>query len=124
MEDHPDSRQSLLLLLDLCGFKGAGAGNGREGVRWALSFQPHAAVVDINLPVLDGFEVARRVRAALGKDGLLVALTAHDNAEVLRRARKASFNFHMKKPADPERLLRLLTGGPPGSGAAIALRPN
>jgi CheY-like chemotaxis protein len=67
IEDHPDGRESLLLLLDLCGFKAAGARDGHEGVQLALKFQPHVVLVDINLPALDGYEVARRVRAALGK---------------------------------------------------------
>jgi CheY-like chemotaxis protein len=124
VEDHDDGRESLLLLLDLCGFKAAGARDGHEGVQLALKFQPHVALVDINLPFLDGFEVARRVRAALGEKVLLIALTAQDDPEVFQQAREASFDLHVTKPADPQRLVRLLAGEPPGPGSGVALRPQ
>jgi CheY-like chemotaxis protein len=64
--------------------------------------------VDIGLPLLDGYEVARRLRQAL--DGLivLIALTGYGQPEDRRRAFVAGFDHHLTKPADPEHLVRLL----------------
>ncbi len=64
--------------------------------------------MDIGLPVLDGFEVARRVRAALGGRVVLIALTAYDGPEDVRRALAAGFDHHLSKTADADRLLRLI----------------
>jgi two-component system CheB/CheR fusion protein len=66
------------------------------------------AVVDIGLPVLDGYEVARRVRSALGGRVVLIALTAYGCPEDVRRAFEAGFAHHLTKPAEPGDLLRLL----------------
>ena len=65
VEDSPDGRAMLRLLLELYGFQVEEAADGRQGVEKALAWRPEAAVVDIGLPVLDGYEVARRLRAAL-----------------------------------------------------------
>ena len=70
------------------------------------------AFVDIGLPELDGYGVARAVRAALGSTVYLVALTGYGQAEDRRRALAAGFNEHMSKPIDFERLRRLLMGQP------------
>jgi DNA-binding response OmpR family regulator len=62
VEDNPDGREALRILLDIQGFAVEAAPDGEQGVQKALSWKPDAAVVDIGLPLLDGFEVARRVR--------------------------------------------------------------
>ncbi len=108
VEDNADGRESLCLLLELYGHEVAVAADGLEGVRRALEFRPEVALVDLGLPLLNGFEVARRVRAALGGAVYLVALSAYDDADVLRRAAEVGFNLHLTKPADPGRLERLL----------------
>src|SRR3954471_10914975 len=77
VEDSPDSRWALCLLLELRGYHVQEAGDGQEGVRKALAWHPDAAVVDIGLPLLNGYEVARQVKAALGGGIRLVALTAY-----------------------------------------------
>src|SRR5205823_357735 len=77
VEDNPDTRRTLRILLELRGFQVQEAPDGQEGVRQALEWHPDVAVVDIGLPVLDGYEVARRVRAALDRRTLLIALTAY-----------------------------------------------
>jgi CheY-like chemotaxis protein len=78
VEDQPDSRDMLAELLKLWGFEVEAAGDGLQGVQKALSWRPNAAVVDIGLPLLDGYEVARQVRASLGENILLVALTGYN----------------------------------------------
>jgi CheY-like chemotaxis protein len=64
--------------------------------------------VDIGLPLLDGYEVARRLRAALGDRVRLIALTGYGSPEDRRRAFEAGFSHHLTKPADPDELRRLL----------------
>jgi CheY-like chemotaxis protein len=108
VEDNQDCRETLCRLLTLAGFQVEQAGDGAEGVRKALAWRPEAAVVDIGLPLLDGYEVARRLREAL--DGLivLIALTGYGQPEDRSRAFAAGFDHHLIKPADPEHLVRLL----------------
>jgi CheY-like chemotaxis protein len=106
IEDNPDSRESLRILLQIWGHEVEVAGNGLDGVRKALSWEPEVAVVDIGLPGLDGYQVARKVRAALGGRIRLIALTAYNTLEDVRSAHQAGFDVHLGKPADPEELSR------------------
>jgi DNA-binding response OmpR family regulator len=108
VEDNPDGRESLRRLVDIWGFAVDVAEDGLRGVHRALEWEPHAAIVDIGLPVLDGYGVARRVREALGGRVLLIALTAYADAEARRLALDAGFDQHMAKPADLARLESLL----------------
>jgi CheY-like chemotaxis protein len=108
VDDNADGRMILRLLLEYHGHRVEEAADGREGVEKALGWQPEVAVVDIGLPLLNGFEVARRVKAALGRSVTLIALTAYDGPEDVRRALAAGFDHHLTKAADPDRLLRLL----------------
>jgi CheY-like chemotaxis protein len=86
------------------------AADGLRGVQQALAWRPEVAVVDIGLPLLDGYEVARRVRAALGEGIRLIALTSYCRPEDRRQAFEAGFDYHLAKPADPEEMSRLLKG--------------
>jgi CheY-like chemotaxis protein len=65
--------------------------------------------VDIGLPELDGYQVALRVRAALGPDIVLVALTGYGQPEDVRRAKAAGFDAHLAKPLDIDALQALVT---------------
>ncbi len=108
VEDNPECRETLRWLLTLSGFQVEVAGDGEEGLRKALDWRPAAAVVDIGLPLLDGYEVARRLRQALDGPLLLIALTGYGQPEDRRRAFAAGFHHHLTKPADPNDLVRLL----------------
>ena len=108
VEDNPDGRAMLKLLLRLCGHQVEAAKDGREGVEKALAWRPEVVVMDVGLPVLDGYEVARRVRAAVGGRVRLIALTAYGRPEDIRRAFEAGFDIHLTKPAEAGELLRLL----------------
>jgi two-component system, sensor histidine kinase len=117
VEDNPDGRESLRLLLELLGYQVEVAADGVEGVRKALQGHPEVAIVDIGLPRLDGYQVARKVRNALGPDVLLIAYTACDAEEVGRRVSEAGFDVHLVKPAALEQLAPCLAGRPrPGRG--------
>ncbi len=96
------------MLLELYGQAVAVTAAGLEGVRRALEFRPEVAHVDPGLPRLNGFDVARRLRAGLGGEVCLVALTACDGPEVTRRASEAGFDHYLGKPADPHELLRAI----------------
>ncbi len=110
VEDNPDTREAIRFVLRAWGHYVEAAADGEQGVATALAWRPEVAVLDIGLPVLNGFEVARRVRAALGGAVRLVALTGHGSAEDRERALAAGFDALLRKPADPEELLRLVGG--------------
>jgi signal transduction histidine kinase/CheY-like chemotaxis protein/PAS domain-containing protein len=119
-EDHSDSRESLRLLLEASGHRVAVARNGDEAVELALADPPEIALVDIGLPGLDGYEVAREIRAADSTDAVfLVALTGYGQPLDRRRALESGFNEHLVKPLNREKLLRLMASleGPPRADA-------
>jgi CheY-like chemotaxis protein len=86
------------------------AADGASGVDRAARLDPEIVLVDIGLPVLDGYEVARRIRAVLKDRPRLVALSGYGQPEDKRRAFAAGFDDHLVKPADPERLAAILAG--------------
>jgi len=111
VEDNPDGRDTLRLLLQMYGYEVEVAEDGGAGVDKALGWRPDAAVVDIGLPVLNGYEVAERVRASLGRSVYLIALTGYAQFADRQRAYQAGFDVHLTKPADPDELYRLLGEG-------------
>jgi two-component system, sensor histidine kinase len=111
VEDNPDGREMLRILLQAWGHRVEVAPDGLEGIRLALSWKPDAALLDIGLPGVDGYEVARQLRDTLGERIFLIALTAYGTAEDRRRAREAGFDVHMTKPADLTTLAALLRRG-------------
>ena len=112
VEDNADARATLRDLCELWGHSVETASDGFEGVRRALEWEPDLALVDVGLPGIDGFEVARRVRGQpRGRDLNLVALTGYGTPEDRDRALKAGFDLHLTKPADPEVLFALLRDG-------------
>lgn len=112
VEDNEDAREMLALLLESRGFSVGTARDGREGVEKASSGEWEVAVVDIGLPGLDGYEVARRVRASGAADGvLLVALSGYGRPEDRAKSADAGFDRHLVKPVEPSVLFALLEGG-------------
>jgi signal transduction histidine kinase/DNA-binding response OmpR family regulator len=109
VDDNADGAQSLATLLRLSGFRVEVAQSGPAALTTAESFQPDVVLLDIGLPGMDGYEVARRLRAEEnGSRRLLVALTGYGREEDRRRSQEAGFDHHLAKPVDPEQLLRLL----------------
>jgi CheY-like chemotaxis protein len=100
VEDNDDGRESLRLLLELLGCRVEVACDGSEGVRKALAEHPELALIDVNLPLLDGYQVAAFLRDALDGTILLVAYTALDREEVGERIAQAGFDGHIVKPAE------------------------
>jgi len=103
VEDNPDSRFALRVLLETLGHEVHEANDGEAGVAATLAVRPDVVLIDVGLPRLDGYEVARRLRAEAG--GIrLVALTGYGQSEDVQRARDAGFDCHLVKPASAEQL--------------------
>jgi signal transduction histidine kinase len=116
VEDNADARETLRLCLELAGCSVICAEDGPSGVEAASAERPDVALVDIGLPGLDGYDVARLIREAPGgKEIRLVALTGYGQAEDKRKAVEAGFDAHLVKPVAPERLLDLLSALEPRS---------
>jgi signal transduction histidine kinase/CheY-like chemotaxis protein len=104
VEDNEDSRELLAALLKKRGYRVFTADDGLSGVEQALEHTPRVLLVDIGLPGLDGYGVARRVRAQLGDRVYMVALTGYGQPEDRKRALAAGFNLHLVKPIDVDTL--------------------
>jgi CheY-like chemotaxis protein len=108
IEDNLDAREMLRTVLEMDGHEVELADNGLGGVQIGLATRPDVVLVDIGLPGIDGYEVARRLRRHLGDDVRLVALTGYGQPEDRRKSRQAGFNMHLTKPIDPEVLTTAL----------------
>ncbi|AKT38669.1 chemotaxis protein CheB [Chondromyces crocatus] len=111
VEDSDDGREMLEVLLMQDGHTVTSFCTGAEGAEAIIQQKPDLALVDIGLPEVNGYEVARRVRRACGKDGLyLVALTGYGRPEDQQAAFDAGFDEHVVKPIRPEILDRVVEG--------------
>jgi CheY-like chemotaxis protein len=108
VEDTVDGRESLKRLLELAGHEVYEAEDGLAGVDAALRIEPEIAIVDVGLPDIDGYEVARRVRAASGGRIRLIALTGYGLQEDPRYVAESGFDLRLLKPVDPNRLLDVI----------------
>lgn len=116
VEDNDDVRASLKQLLQINGHEVLEASDGRSAVELILSASPDVALIDIGLPLLDGFAVARAVRAdSRGAAVRLVAMTGYGSPEDVRNGRRAGFDDYLVKPIDPS-ILRDLIGSTIGPG--------
>jgi signal transduction histidine kinase/CheY-like chemotaxis protein len=108
VEDLDDAREAIGELLSISGFEVDLACDGLTALELAAERAPRVALVDIGLPGLDGYEVARRLRQSLGAGVRLVAMTGYGQAEDRQRALQAGFDQHMVKPVDPVELTGML----------------
>jgi PAS domain S-box-containing protein len=112
VDDNLDAAESLAICLELEGHRTRRAGDGKSALVIAAEFQPQVAILDIGLPGMDGYELARCLRSQTrpGFPPLLVAATGWGTEEDRRQAREAGFDLHLVKPIDPEKLNQLITG--------------
>ncbi|HEX3396867.1 MAG TPA: CheR family methyltransferase [Steroidobacteraceae bacterium] len=111
-DDNRDGAETLGMYLGLSGHEVMLAHTGAEALDMASRCRPDAAVLDIGMPVLNGYEVARSIRReAWGANLTLIAVTGWGQESDKRSARAAGFDHHLTKPVDPEQLERLLTQG-------------
>lgn len=97
------------MLLALVGFDARACFDGVTALAEAAAFCPHAGVLDINMPGMNGYELARRLRQLMGPNIFLMAVTAIGDPDADRHAAEAGFNLRLTKPADPNQLLAVLT---------------
>jgi len=108
VDDNRDAVESLSMLLNLAGQTVASAHDGREALEQFAAFDPDIVVLDIGLPVLNGYEVARQMRQLAKRRVMLVALTGWGQDDDRRRSRDAGFDYHLVKPVEFDSLKSLL----------------
>ena len=112
-DDNRDAADSLAMLLEMNGHQVIRAYDGRSAVELAARHRPEVLLLDIGMPELDGYEVARRIRELpWGADAMLIALTGWGHEQDERRAHAAGFDAHVVKPAKKDVLNQLLSGMP------------
>lgn len=109
VDDCPDLARTLEELLELLGHHAASASDGQRALQTAEAFRPDVVLLDLGMPGMDGFEVARRLRAApTSRDAALVALTGWSDAAAQARAADVRFDHHLPKPTRLATLAGLL----------------
>lgn len=109
VEDNADISDLIQMQLRMWGHEVSIADDGPSGLEAALGQRPDIAFVDVGLPGMDGYEVARQIRSAEGADRMrLVAMTGYGRPEDRERALAAGFDAHLLKPVDPRQLQDVL----------------
>lgn len=111
MDDNEDAASLLAEALGKLGHDVRVAGDGPSALEIAPGFAPQVALVDVGLPAMDGYEVARRLRAlALPEEVRLVALTGYGHEDARTRSAEVGFAAHLVKPITLEALLEAIGG--------------
>lgn len=108
VEDDADVLASFTGVLEMIGQEVRGAGDGPSALRIARQFRPNLAFIDIGLPIMDGYEVGRRLRAEHGASLRLFALTGFTPPSGAEHTQRSGFELHLWKPVDIESLKKLL----------------
>jgi CheY-like chemotaxis protein len=124
VDDARASAETLATLLRAIGHDVATANDGRLAIEWTHHHKPDFVFLDIAMPEMDGYEVARRIRNTASLDEIvLVALTGYGQEDDRRRAREAGFNYHLTKPTSLTALKEILgRGGNLLSGDSCAVQ--
>jgi CheY-like chemotaxis protein len=116
IEDNHDAREMFRMMLELAGHEVLEAGDGLAGLELLKAERPDVAVIDVGLPGLNGYEIARRFRAEPNSDEvMLVALTGYGTPDAQERSRLAGFDHHLIKPVNAEALQEILRAEPFGA---------
>jgi DNA-binding response OmpR family regulator len=108
VDDNEDAALSLAMVCGAWGHEVHTACGGREAIALCGEFSPEIAILDISMPGMNGYELARELRRRFGDEVVLIALTALSQLEDKGRAREAGFNHHMVKPAELDALHELI----------------
>src|SRR4051812_48721182 len=120
-DDQEDTARTLAELLRFSGYEVFTCFEGKACLENAKTWEPYAAIVDIGLPYLTGYELARALRALpSGGHLLLIAVTAYGTPEHVKEAKLAGFDWHFQKPARVSSLIDVLRD--PGSVASAGTR--
>jgi len=122
VDDAPVIVRTAAILLQHAGFEVRTASNGRDALKVAAEFHPQIALLDVGLPDLDGYEIARRLRADLTLPMMtLIAITAYGREEDRVQAKAAGFDHHLVKPVQFNNLLSLIGSHPqPGEKPSVS----
>ena len=108
VDDNADAADSLGMLFEVRGDEVRIAYDGLEALAAEVAFKPAVVLLDIGMPKLSGYDVARRIRDARGACVLIVAITGWGQEDDRQRARDAGINHHFTKPVDFESLLDII----------------
>lgn len=108
VDDNYDAAESMGLLVKLWGHETRIVHDGRSAVDLCRTFKPNVVLLDLGLPGMSGYEVARCLREEHGDSMLLYALTGYGQTEDKERSKAAGFDHHLVKPIDPDTLKALL----------------
>jgi CheY-like chemotaxis protein len=126
VDDYPDAREMYTEYLEFSGFDVVEAGNGMEALQRAVDASPDIILMDLSLPVMDGWEATRRLKADARTASIpVVALTGHALAGISEGAKKAGCDSFVTKPCLPEDLvreIRRILDGPPASSSTKKAR--
>jgi len=124
VDDNEGAAKVLALLLSRSGYDTREAHNGRQAIQIAKDFRPEVVLLDLGMPIFDGFDVARQFLGTPGLDkAILVAVTGRGGDEWVQRTREAGFHYHLLKTIGPETILQFLEElvvPSQGSGATLA----
>jgi CheY-like chemotaxis protein len=109
VDDNQDAAMLLSEALQMLGFSTEVAHDGASALTAADRFAPDVALLDLGLPLMDGYEVARRLRASHGDSTKLIAVTGYGQASDRRRSKEAGFDVHLVKPVDLPDLQQVVT---------------
>ena len=121
--EQPDGRDRLMLGLEMAGYQVDVADDGEAGLIMAAARTPVAAIIDLRVPVIDGWLLAESLRGVFGEHIRLIAVTRRDEPDERERSLTAGFDTHLVKPVSPNRvtqtLRQLLAHGPAGTGRGV-----
>ena len=109
VDDHRESADTLAMLLTVMGHEVEKVYDGQAAIELAARTHPDAVLLDIGLPVMNGYEVARALRNAPESSRMvLIAISGYGQDEDRRRSREAGFDHHLVKPVEPAELARII----------------
>jgi CheY-like chemotaxis protein len=109
VDDNKDLAGSLARLLRILGYDVEAVFDGRKGIETARTYRPRVVLLDIGLPNLDGYHVARTLRQEGFNDTMIIALSGYGQEEDLKRSREAGMDHHLTKPVDVKTISQLIS---------------
>ncbi len=109
VDDNTDAARALELVLKSLGHEARVEHDGERALKVAAAFKPDVVLLDLGLPGMDGFELARRLRKAQGPGLRVIAVTGWGQETDRQRSQEAGFDLHLVKPVDPQDLARIIS---------------